>query len=113
MRFRVAVSLVILGALAVGRAQAADAPSTPPWFELDIKGLVDARFAITSEIESWEEGGLGKVRWGSDTNGSGFVARPEGALVLQPRFGFDVSGFVHLQATSQQRPAVDVVEAYL
>lgn len=112
MRRCVAFSLLILGALQAGRAQAADDSSLPSWLDLGVKGLIDARFAITSETKSWEEGGLGKVRWGSDT-GVGVVARPEGAIVLQPHFGFDWSGFVQLQASSQQRPAVDVVEAYL
>jgi hypothetical protein len=113
MRRGVAVSLLILGALHAGRAHAADDIALPSWLDLDVKGLVDARVALTSDTLSWEEGGLGKVRWGASDGKAGVVARPEGALVVQPRFGFDWSGFVHLQATSQQRPAVDVVEAYL
>ncbi len=113
MRRGVVVSLLILGALQADRAQAADGSTLPSWLDLDVKGLVDARLALTSETLSWEEGGLGKVRWGSSDGKAGVVARPEGALVVQPRFGFDWSGFVHLQATSQQRPAVDIVEAYL
>jgi hypothetical protein len=113
MRRGVVVSLLILGALQAGRAHAADSSALPSWLDLDIKGLIDARLALTSETLSWEEGGLGKVRWGSSDGNAGLVARPEGALVFQPRFGFDWSGFVHLQATSQQRPAVDVVEAYM
>jgi hypothetical protein len=113
MRRGVAVSLLFLGALQAGRAQAADGSALPSWLDLDVKGLIDARLALTSETLSWEEGGLGKVRWGSSDGKAGVVARPEGALVVQPRFGFDWSGFVHLQATSQQRPAIDIVEAYL
>lgn len=113
MRCGIVVSLLILGALQAGRAQAADSSALPSWLDLDVKGLIDARLARGSESLSWEEGGLGKVRWGSSDGKAGVVARPEGALVVQPRIGFDWSGFVHLQATSQQRPAVDVVEAYL
>ncbi|MGE4064035.1 MAG: hypothetical protein AB7E79_11775 [Rhodospirillaceae bacterium] len=113
MRFRVGISLMIVSALAAGCARAAETSSLPPWFALDVNGLIDARLALTSGTLSWEEGGLGKVRWGSSDGDPGVIARPEGALVVQPRFGFDLEGFVHLQASSQQRPAVDVVEAYL
>lgn len=94
-------------------AQAADRPSFLSTLDLDVKGFIEARAGLTSSTESWEEGGLGKVRYGSpDGTAKGF-ARPEGALVVQPRFGFNWSGFVQLSANSQQRPAVDIVEAYL
>lgn len=112
MRRRIVVSLLIMGTLAAGGARAADDSALPSWLDLDVKGLIDARIAMTSQTKSWEEGGLGKVRWGSD-GGTGVVARPEGALVIQPRFGFDWSGFIQLSASSQQRPAVDLQEAYL
>lgn len=104
---------MIVGLLGAGGAHAADDASLPSWLELDVTGLVDARLALTSKTLSWEEGGLGKVRWGSSDGKAGVIARPEGALIVEPHFGFDVSGFVHLQASSQQRPAVDVVEAFL
>ena len=117
MRPSVAITLLMLGAIPAGGAQGAEASADPAalpsWLDLDVKALVEARLALTSDTLSWEEGGLGKVRWGSSDGKAGIVARPEGAVVLQPRFGFDWSGFVHLQSTSQQRSAVDVVEAYL
>lgn len=113
MRPSVAITLLILGVLSAGRAAAAEPSALPSWLDLDVKAMVEARLALTSDTLSWEEGGLGKVRWGSSDGEAGVIARPEGALVLQPHFGFDWSGFVHLQSTSQQRSAVDVVEAYL
>ncbi|MGE3476634.1 MAG: hypothetical protein AB7H70_12590 [Rhodospirillaceae bacterium] len=112
MQRRGVVSLLIMGMLAAGRAQAADESALPSWFDLDVRGLLDARLALTSQTKSWEDGGLGKVRWGSD-GGAGVLARPEGALVIQPHFGFDWSGFIQLSASSQQRPAVDLQEAYI
>ena len=106
MRPRVAIPLLMLGILSVGRAAAADTSALPSWLDLDVKAMVEARLALTSGTQSWEEGGLGKVRWGSSDGKAGVIARPEGAVVLQPHFGFDWSGFVHLQSTSQQRSAV-------
>ena len=106
------IAVAVVGAL-TSRATAGEETTAAPALDLDVKGLVEARLALTSKTPSWEDGGLGKVRWGSSDGKAGIIARPEAALVVQPRFGFDWSGFVHLQATSQQRPAVDVVEAYL
>lgn len=113
MRFRVAICHIIIGAVVAGSARAADSVAATDWLRLEARGMIDARLALTSETLSWEEGGLGKVRWGASDGNASVIARPEGALIVQPRFGFDLSGFVHLQAGTQQRPAVDVVEAYL
>jgi len=109
--------LLMFGVLGAWPAQAAEAPAFSAGafsgWGLAVAGLVEARVALTSQALSWEEGGPGKVRYGSSDGSAGVIARPEGAVVLQPHFGFDLSGFVHLSASSQQRPAVDLVEAFL
>ena len=112
MRRGVVLSLAMMSALASAHARAAEDSTLPSWLDVDVKGLIEARAALTSNTKSWEDGGLGKVRWGSDS-GAGVIAKPEGDLVVQPHFGFDWSGFVALSANTQQRPAVDVQEAYL
>ncbi len=106
-------SLLVWCTLAAAPAHAADDPLPLSGWDLDIKGFVEARAGLSSDTLSWEEGGLGKVRYGADDGNADLFARPEAALILQPRFGFAWSGFVHLSANSQQRPAADVVEAYL
>jgi len=81
---------------------------------LDVKGFVEGRFIVTGKTRSWENASLGKTRYGgSDTGETRVLARGEGALVLQPRFGFDWTGHIQLSANSQQRTAVDVTEAFL
>lgn len=110
---RCVASLTILSAFATSHVQAAEGLALSSHWDIDVKGFVEARVGLTSDTLSWEEGGLGKVRYGAEDGNPALIARPEAALVLQPRLGFNWSGFVHLSANSQQRPAVDMVEAYL
>lgn len=106
--------LVLVLALAlIGLPHAArtaeDAPSS---WDVDVRGLVDARLALSSDTISWEQAGLGKVRYGA-AGDAVFRPRVEGAMVIQPRLGFSWSGMVHLSANTEQRTALDVVEAYV
>lgn len=80
-------------------------------FSLDVSGYAEGRVIMTSATQSWENAGLGKVRYGG--NGSDILARAEGALVLQPKFGFDWTGTVVLTANAQQRQSIDISEAFL
>jgi hypothetical protein len=81
---------------------------------LDLSGYIEGRAIVGSDTRSWEDGGLGKVRYGSDAGGGvRTLARAEGALVLEPKFGFDWSGAIILSVNGQQRMAVDVTEAFL
>ena len=92
-------------------AQAEDAPSG---FALDLKGYIEGRLAFTDDTRSWEDGGLGKTRYGGTAGGkSRFVPRAEGALIIQPQFGFDVTGDIVLTANDQQKTVLDVMEAFL
>jgi hypothetical protein len=82
-------------------------------FSLDVTGYLEGRLVVSGATRSWEEGGLGKIRYGSGDGDIHPLARVEGAVVLEPKFGFDWSGYVALIANSQQRTAVDITEAYL
>lgn len=82
---------------------------------IDVRGLVDARLILTDNTVSWEEGGLGKTRWGGDVSGdSRVIGRiAEASLIFLPKFSWDWSGVVHVKVDSQQHQPVDIVEAFL
>jgi len=83
-------------------------------FSLDINGFIEGRAILSSNTQSWEDKGLGKVRYGAAANGDTRVlGRAEGAVALKPKFGFDVSGTIVLTANDQQRMALDINEAFL
>ncbi len=83
-------------------------------FSLDVSGYGEGRVIMTSTTQSWENAGLGKVRYGGGASGGRDVlARAEGAVVLQPKFGFDWTGTVVLTAAAEQRQTVDITEAFL
>lgn len=96
------------------RARALDDVLTLGSFSLDVAGMIEGRAAAGSTTRSWEDKGLGKVRYGADAaGGRRTVLRPEGALVLRPKFGFDLTGTVVATANDQQRMALDISEAFL
>jgi hypothetical protein len=100
--FRLGLLLVaVLGTT----AQAEDLPS------LNAKALIDVRLALTDDTVSWENKGLGKTRYGGE--GDVIARLAEASLILHPKFTWDLSGFVHLTTNTQQKPAIDVVEAFL
>ena len=81
---------------------------------LNISGFIEGRIVVGSEERSWEDGGLGKLRYGASADGkTRLLARAEGAVVIEPKFGFDWSGYIALSANGQQRTAIDVTEAFL
>ncbi|TAL02088.1 MAG: hypothetical protein EPO08_08150 [Rhodospirillaceae bacterium] len=93
-------------------ARGADIPGLP---SVDFKGILDLRGAISSETRSMEDRGLGKTRYGADGNGDRRVLGRVGqaALLIEPRFTWDLSGVIVLNATQEQRTVIDVAEAYL
>jgi hypothetical protein len=103
------IAAVVLGL--GGPALAADGSA----IGIDWQALVDFRGALSSSTRSWEDRGLGKVRYGADAAGQrrvlGKIA--EASLVLEPYFGWDLSGSVQLTATPEQRTAIDIVEAFI
>jgi len=78
---------------------------------LDVRGLIDARLALTEPTLGWEWRGLGKTRYGGEPDVIARIA--EASLILQPKITWDLSGFVHLTTNSNQKHAVDVVEAFV
>ena len=95
-------------------AQALDDVFTAGGFSLDASGYVEGGIIVSGESLGWEDGGLGKIRYGGTPSGDRrFLPRAEGALVMEPKFGFDWSGTVVLSANDQQRMAIDVTEAFL
>jgi len=83
-------------------------------FSLDVTGFIEGRAIVSGQTRSWEDGGLGKIRYGGDAAGARRVlARAEGALVVVPKFGFDWSATIVLTANDQQRQAFDLQEAVL
>lgn len=105
--------LAFLLILAGADARAADSPALGE-FQLDLKGYVEGRAVAADDTQSWERNGLGKTRYGGLAQGaSGMVFRGEGALLIDPHFGYDVSGHVVLTVASEQYKAVSLVEAFL
>jgi len=99
--------LMVLAAFIV----AAEARAQP---EFQLRGLLDLRLAFTDEARSWQERGLGKTRFGADASGEGrTLLRAEAAAVAQARLAWDLTAVAHLAADTQQRQALDVVEAFV
>ncbi|MBL8642652.1 MAG: hypothetical protein JNK21_01880 [Rhodospirillaceae bacterium] len=95
---------LIMGSAATARAEE-DLPA------LSAKGLIDVRLAATDNTVSWENKGLGKTRYGGEAD---VIARlAEASLILQPKITWNLSGFVHLTTNTQQKHAIDVVEAFV
>ena len=101
-----------MGCASMTRAGYAD--DAPMDFALDVKGYIEGRLAVTGGTRSWEDGGLGKTRYGGNAGGSArVVPGAEGLLVIQPQFGFDLTGDIVLTTNDQQKTALDVMEAFL
>ncbi len=102
-----AAALVVAGGLALCPLQVRADEGMP---SISFKGLIDGRLAASSNTLSWEKGGLGKTRYGGSDVKADLA---EASLIIQPKITWDVSGFVQLTTNTQQKPAIDVVEAYL
>ncbi|MDX2143432.1 MAG: hypothetical protein SFV19_08760 [Rhodospirillaceae bacterium] len=101
---RGALALALFCAASAGMAQD-ELPS------LTVRGLIDGRIVLPDNTLSWENGGLGKTRYGGEPDAIARLA--EASLILQPKLTWDLSGFVHLSTNTQQKHAVDIVEAFL
>ncbi len=83
-------------------------------FSLDVNGFLEGRAIMSGKTRSWEDGGLGKLRYGGTASGERrYIARVEGAVAIVPKFGFDWSGVMILTANDQQQQGVDIQEAFL
>ncbi len=116
MRHRAIAVLIVTAVSAAAQqpARAFDDVLSAGDVSLDVDVLLEGRAVVGSTTKSWEDGGLGKVRYGADTGGDRRVLlRPEAAVIFTPRFGFDVTGKLVLTANDQQRQTIDVTEAFL
>ncbi|MHB1207809.1 MAG: hypothetical protein ACYCZX_19755 [Rhodospirillaceae bacterium] len=83
-------------------------------FQLDLKGYVEGRAVAADDTKSWERNGLGKTRYGGQAlDSNGLLLTGEGALVIEPKFGYDLTGHVVLTAAPEQYQALSLVEAFL
>jgi len=112
LHIRRSIAVVLTTASLAGAARAGDTTTLP---SVDFKGLLDLRGVISSDTQSAEDGGLGKTRYGADGDGDrrGLGQVGQAALLIEPRFTWDLSGVVMLNAAQGQRTLVDVTEAYL
>ena len=117
-----AISSGQIGLLTVAAALLSTPPahaSDPPETGL-LTAYADFDLAAANGPRAWLDernglGGTGKARFGN-ADGNGLRARPyvtEAGLVLQPDFGWSLSGLVSVITQHGQDKAVDVSEAYL
>jgi len=94
-------------------ASPVEAQESLPSFEL--RGVLDARLILTDSTRSWEEGGLGKNRWGGDASGgSRVIGRiAEASLIGIGKLNWDWTAVVHAKVDSQQEQPVEIIEAFL
>ena len=86
----------------------------PSGIDIDVKGYIEGRAVATGRTRSWEDGGLGKLRFGSANGGSRrAMVRLEGAAVARVMLGFDWTGIIHVTANQEQHVPVDIVEAFI
>lgn len=80
-----------------------------------VKALIDLRAVATGDAVGWQSRGLGKARYGADTEGDGQVlARiAEVSAVIQARLNWNLSAVAHLIAAPEQNNDIDVAEAFL
>ena len=110
---RLGLGIALIAAIAIGNpAWAADDALRP---YLEVRGLIDFRGVISSGTQSWEDGALGKTRYGGTANGKqrvlGNIA--EATLLLEPHLFWDLTGFVQLTATPEAHVSPDVIEAFM
>ncbi len=101
-----------IAAIGLGLASAAHA-ADPSAMGIDVKGLVDLRGIVSSPVKSWEDGGLGKTRYGGNAGGRRVLAQAEASLIIEPRLTWDISGMVQLNVAPEQHRSPDVIEAFL
>jgi hypothetical protein len=95
--------------MAIGAVQADDEPPDLEW-----GGLLDLRVAKTDDTVSWLDHGLGKTRFGADSNGDRLIGRvAEAALLVTSHLNWSTSAQLYLKYDADQHQPLDVIEAYL
>ncbi|MEJ0020018.1 MAG: hypothetical protein WDN25_26420 [Acetobacteraceae bacterium] len=102
----------LLGLAGAGARARADSIVVPE-LNLRLEGLADLRLVHPSGQESYLDGGLGKLRWGSDRHEA---LRPElGGAYLRGIVGVtpEITLVADVRADTQQQNAVDLIDAYV
>jgi len=83
--------------------------------EFKYSGLLDLRMASTDDTVSWTDKGLGKTRYGADSNSSsrtlGRLA--SAALAVSTRFSWNYKGRLVLKYDPEQKDTLDVLEGFI
>jgi len=77
--------------------------------DFNFDGYVDVRLVVPSKERSWLDGGLGKLRYGSDQPDLR-VAEAVGQAVVKLTTDFEVISVLRLEP--EQRTGLDVIETY-
>ncbi|MEJ0059598.1 MAG: hypothetical protein WDM79_08535 [Terricaulis sp.] len=106
-------SRLAFGAALASVAAAQAASAAPDLFSGDqLRGFIDFRAAASDSEQSWTDDGFGKTRFSGDDGDVAFDGLAQGMLIWRPHLTWNVDGYVTLQADTEGRPAIDVVEAF-
>ncbi len=111
-----AAALFLLSCLCVASSEsyAQNLKLLPDGMDLDVKGYLEGRAVATSSTRSWEDNGLGKLRFGGSAGGKRrALIRGEAAAVARLMFGFDWTGIIHVSANEEQHVPIDIIEAFI
>jgi hypothetical protein len=82
--------------------------------EFKVHGLIDVRAFEASDELSWFDRGLSKVRYGRNGDGKKpHFDLAEASLVGEASFSWSLSAMAHVKFDSEQKNAVDLVEAFI
>lgn len=100
-------------ALWLAAAGSAAAPGSPLTF--DLRGYADLGIAVTDTRVGWTDGGVGKLRYGTDESGERdvFPVFSEAMLIGNLSWGRAWRAHLALKYDDEQRHALDIAEAYL
>ena len=103
---------LVLSVAAAGAASATSAHAD--LFSGDqLRGFIDLKTGVANREHSWLDDGYGKTSYSGDGGGFDGQVQGDAMLIWRPHLTWTLDGFLSLQANSQLRPQVDVVESYL
>lgn len=101
--------------LSAGSPAAAQAQDGGTWPDIQVKGLLDGRLALTGDTRSWFDRGFGKTRYGAGGDGTSrpLVRFADAAAVVQAHLTWDLTAVADITASPEQRVALDATEAFV
>ena len=103
MLARAALGLAIVSIVTPAGAASADEGD-------DLRGFIEFRMAAVNGEDSWIQEGYGKTRFGGEEDVESLA---RGIVLWRPQLGWNLDGYLTLEADTQLEPLVDVVEAYV